>query len=251
MIKYNNYKINPTIFPDGTSQVWKLDTSAFYCANNGHLIEWEFESESEIFHLMQLVTLIREQREDPKLYLRMDYVPYARQDKNVDNFSTFALKTFADLINTIGFEKIYAFDTHSKKIEELIENVKVRYPVKEIYLTVGKTNADLLCYPDTGAFSKYSKIVEYPFICGHKDRDQKTGFIKNLTIDGNVKDQNVLIIDDICDGGGTFILTAKKLYELGAKSVNLYVSHGLFTKGLGILKESGIKRIFTKDGEVL
>ena len=66
----------------------------------------------------------------------------------------------------------------------------------------------------------------------------------------DIKDQTILIVDDLCDGGMTFIKSAERLYELEAKEVHLYVSHGIFSKGLKPLTDSGIKRIFTKDGEV-
>ena len=49
--------------------------------------------------------------------------------------------------------------------------------------------------------------------------------------------RNCLIVDDICDGGGTFIPLAKKLKNAGAKTVTLYVTHGIFSKGLDPLKE--------------
>ena len=61
---------------------------------------------------------------------------------------------------------------------------------------------------------------------------------------------NVLVWDDLCDAGGTFILLAKELLTNGAKEVNLFVSHGLFTKGTQILFDAGIKRIFTKEREI-
>ena len=61
----------------------------------------------------------------------------------------------------------------------------------------------------------------------------------------------MLIVDDICDGGKTFELLAEQLYSNGAEEVNLFVTHGLFTKGLRPLKNAGIKRIFTNKGEAI
>lgn len=253
MIKYNDRLIEPTIFPDNTSQVWKIDESAFH-GSHSHLIEWKFENEAELFHLMQLVQLIRAQRAGfgtrQKIYLRMDYLPYARQDKDISNQSTFALRTFATFINSLEFDKVYVFDVHSNEAKDFIINLEVTQPIKEIYTTIGNVNANTICYPDSGAYHKYSKFINHNFVYGHKDRDQTTGHINKLDIIGEVKGDVVLIVDDICDGGGTFILTANELYKKGAKEVHLYVSHGLFTKGLEGLKEAGIKRIFTKDGEV-
>jgi ribose-phosphate pyrophosphokinase len=66
----------------------------------------------------------------------------------------------------------------------------------------------------------------------------------------NLKNKSVLIVDDICDGGRTFIEAAKLLYIEGVNNVYLYVTHGLFTKGIQILYDAGIKRIFTYKGEI-
>jgi phosphoribosylpyrophosphate synthetase len=68
---------------------------------------------------------------------------------------------------------------------------------------------------------------------------------------GDCKDKRVLIVDDICDGGKTFELLAKDLYNAGAEEVNLFVTHGLFSKGLIPLKLAGIKRIFTNKGQAI
>ena len=58
------------------------------------------------------------------------------------------------------------------------------------------------------------------------------------------------MVDDLCDGGATFILLAKELLSKGAKEVHLFVSHGIFSRGLGVLFDAGIKRVFVKDGEM-
>ena len=84
---------------------------------------------------------------------------------------------------------------------------------------------------------------------GEKVRDQLTGNIVRYKIVGEPVGKNVLIIDDICDGGMTFKLLAKDLLAAGAKSVVLFVTHGLFSKGLQTLKDSGIQRIYAQDGE--
>ena len=59
--------------------------------------------------------------------------------------------------------------------------------------------------------------------------------------------RDCLIMDDICDGGGTFVLLAEYLLRHGAASVGLAVTHGIFTKGIDILFDAGISRIYTTD----
>jgi ribose-phosphate pyrophosphokinase len=81
-----------------------------------------------------------------------------------------------------------------------------------------------------------------------KRRDWATGKIEGLTVINpeNVKDKNVLIIDDICSKGGTFYHSAKALKEAGAKDIYLYVSHLEDTVFKGELIESDfIKKIYT------
>ena len=89
----------------------------------------------------------------------------------------------------------------------------------------------------------------YTVLIGEKVRDQSTGRITHYSINGDVKDKNILIVDDICDGGMTFRILSKSLVDRGSKSNNLYVSHGIFSQGLDVLRNDGINRIFTINGE--
>src|SRR4051812_11079125 len=123
MILLNGKEINPTIFPDKTSQVWKISDSAF----SPFTIEWKFEHEGELMHLAQLRRLLAEISYSPKVILKMPYLPYARQDKPVSNHSTFAMHVFADLINKLDFHQVYCFDPHSDAAEKLINNLVVKY----------------------------------------------------------------------------------------------------------------------------
>jgi ribose-phosphate pyrophosphokinase len=97
---------------------------------------------------------------------------------------------------------------------------------------------------------RYSDKSPLPYAFGMKKRDWTTGKILGLDIINaeNVKDKNVLIVDDICSRGGTFYHSAKALIEAGAKSVSLYVTHLEDTVTIGDLPESGlIKHIYTTE----
>lgn len=63
--------------------------------------------------------------------------------------------------------------------------------------------------------------------------------------DVDLTDKTVMILDDICDGGRTFIEAVKHLREAGAKRVELYVTHGIFSKGVENLLDNGIDHIYT------
>jgi ribose-phosphate pyrophosphokinase len=250
MIKLNNKKIYVTVFPDKTSQVWKVGEINSLSVSKFD-INWEFEDEGEVFHLIQLVDLLKAQKPDTYIKLTIPYLPYGRQDKEISDTSTFALRSFAKIINSLKLNEIVTLDAHSSVATDLIDNLVDIFPTNEIQKAIILSKANAVAFPDRGAYIRYNeRINSIPKIIGDKVRDQQTGYIINFSFQGNVKGRDVLIIDDICDGGMTFRIFAKDLLEAGAKSVDLYVTHGIFSKGLGVLKEAGVSKIFDKNGQV-
>lgn len=254
MISINGIGFTPTVFPDGTSQMWKLPEKALDVLYKEGVctIKWDFESEAEFIHLAQLKTLL--DTYCPVINLDMPYLPYARQDKRIDNNSTFALHTFAKLLNSLNFNQVTVLDAHNNFRANMINGLVDGSPKRHISYAQQTLDVDLLLFPDAGAklrYEAYSLEMCWPkSVYADKVREQATGLIKGITIVGKVKGKKLLIVDDICDGGMTFILVAKEALAQGAKEVHLYVTHGIFSKGLAPLLESGIKRIFTHKGEV-
>lgn len=248
MIKLNNAIITPTIFPDKTSQIWKieeLEKTSFSKLE----ITWEFENESELIQVLQLADLCYA-KINVRPDLIMPYLPYGRQDKEISNTSTFALWTFLSVIaNSRKFNKIKSLDIHSPYHLQDIINVA---PTDFIYDVIAKTSPDLICFPDKGASNRGYFTSNIPTFSLSKKRNQDTGEIEGLTCDLplDLKGKSVLILDDITDAGGTFIQASKLLKELGADKVFLYTTHGLYTKGTRRLFDAGIDRIFNYKGEV-
>src|SRR5437016_2062705 len=119
MIKVNKWLLKSTVFPDGTSQVWNLQPEILQA--NVINITWNFEQEREILDLMSLSMLI------PSAYknLHIPYLPYARQDKDISNDSTFNLHFICKLINHLSCDKVTAVDVHNPKLAaKLIDNFK-------------------------------------------------------------------------------------------------------------------------------
>ena len=263
MILLNKEKVNVTKFPDKTSQVWQLsDSQIKYIKESEGIIKVEFifEDESEVFHLCQLSDLIHEiyyftvRKKSLSLILRSDFLPYSRQDKDVNNNATFALTTFVNLI-TEFYDRINTIDVHSNKFpDEIISSS----PILQVFKALHHSESEYVVYPDEGACSRYSNSFNIPFIVFEKVRDQITGNITGIKVKeqsepelSSLSDTNVLIIDDICDGGRTFIECSKVLdKEYSPKSINLYVSHGIFSKGTQVLYDANIKNIYTKEGLV-
>lgn len=245
MILLNGTRVVPTMFPDKTSQVWQLGKK--FPEMRYAQIEWQFEHEGEFMHLAQLHHLLKVNHISASLYL--SYLPYGRQDKEISNTTTFALYTFADLLNYLNFDRVLITDPHSKQFE-MINNSEAVYPWSTISMILDREKMDLVCYPDKGAVEKYTKHFTFKYVHGEKGRDQLTGQIKSYSIHGDVKYKKVLIVDDICDGGATFTALAELLYFNGAKEVQLYVTHGIFSKGTQLLKDANITKIHTYQGGV-
>ena len=246
MIKLNGETLPVTIFPDNTSQVWHLPNEVFQ-ASSAHII-WQFSHESEFMQIAQLKHLL--DARGVKASLELTYLPDGRQDKPVSNDTTFALRTFAQLLNTLLFTEVSILDPHSEIAMQMIERSNPIYPKEEVYRVFAEVG-DLVCYPDAGARTKYARIYSnLPFIYGEKVRQQENGQIVNYQLVGSATGKRILIVDDICDGGATFITLAAALLKDGATEVSLFVSHGLFSKGTRVLFNSGIKRVFTRNQEV-
>lgn len=251
MIGLNNRTITPTIFPDKTSQVWKLDPELIAEIEEGtSIIQWEFENEAEIIQVLQLATLCnRVSKHGFKAMLLVPFLPYGRQDKEVSNETTFALSVFLDVLNKSSlFARVATVDAHNTSIEGLINISANNYLEGVIKLT----EPDVVCFPDKGATTRGYFTNDLPSLHLDKVRNQSTGEIEGLEYKGelDLTNQVVLIVDDICDGGRTFIEAAKLLYSKGALRVCLFTTHGIYSKGVQVLKDAGIKRVFNHKGEV-
>lgn len=173
------------------------------------------------------------------------YLPYARADRLFGKGESFGLDAFAKLIDP--FYEVFAYDIHNfENAENLIgpiTDIRVNSFIGSACSHLGSFNtASILIAPDKGAKEKVKSVAEYfelEAVYAEKIRDTKTGQITDTTLSetDKVKGRDCVIVDDICDGGGTFIPLAKKLKHAGAKTVTLYVTHGIFSKGIDPLKE--------------
>lgn len=186
------------------------------------------------------------------IVLFIPYLLYSREDKNIVGYKTKAkMNDFVyNLFSTLPVNlKIYTFDIHSQD-SHYINIPPTTYIIKTYNRIINYTQRPLsILYPDKGAYNRYAfnlpSNINKNFHC-NKTRDPHTGAL-TLKLPEEIKGINtdLLIVDDICDGGGTFNLIAEKLKQENFTSkLFLYVSHGFFTKGLNLLKQH-YSKIFT------
>lgn len=191
-------------------------------------------------------------------HLMMPYIPYARQDRrsSADNNATLSIKAFSWLINAMKWSTVTVSDPHSGVSTSLIDRVVVvdraEY-VDNFIRRMLKEDVELkdvvLVAPDLGAVKATQQIAHkygiQTVLYAQKNRNEATGEIGPMTISGGsaICGKHILVCDDICDGGGTFAGLAEAVASYMPASLNLYVTHGILSKGLKPL--SAYSRIYT------
>lgn len=245
MIKVDSVVVDVEYFPDGTPRL-NLNIPL------GHVnIEWLYEPNEEMI-LYYIVKHIKNGVRPPLIDLYLPYIPNARMDrvKNQD-LEIFTLKYFCDFINSLGFENVIVRDAHSNVSLGLLDRVISEYYFDDINNLINELinpEGDILFYPDEGAYKRYSEEIKFPYAFGIKNRNWEDGKIISLDVHGKIPSEpfNVLIIDDICSYGGTFLHSARKLKELGANKIFLYISHceNSILKG-ELINSNLIEKIYT------
>jgi ribose-phosphate pyrophosphokinase len=177
---------------------------------------------------------------------------YTRQDRKHKSRVPISSRAFANSVSD-GLKRIITMDLHSPQIQNAYPaNVPIDnlYSFPEVVKYLKEKNiSDLehlaIVSPDAGGVDRAASFLgrlinatsdnfpspeNYSFAFTHKLRD-KPGEVAKMWKIGNVKDNNILVIDDIYDTGSTNIECAKLLKKDGAKKLMSYATHGLFTKG--------------------
>lgn len=248
MIQLNGKVVEFGHFPDGTILMKQNVVWSSIC--RGANIKWYFENNEELVVLIYLTEHLREHGVE-RITLTLPYIPNARQDRVKNDEDVFTLKYFANIINYLNFDLVQVIDAHSNVSTALINHVVHYEPTHKIYEAILDCNPDMLFFPDEGSQKRYSNMAYTEYAFGVKRRDWETGKILGLDVIGDedkIKDSKILIVDDICSRGGTFYHSAKKLKELGAKEIYLYVTHCENTILEGELLDSGlIEKVYTTD----
>ncbi len=186
-----------------------------------------------------------------KLHVVLPYFPAARQDRLMVSGEPLSVKVYADIINQQGYFSVTIFDPHSEVTPALLDNCKVIDNFTFIENVVKHLSTDaLLISPDGGALKKIYKVAahlqNYEVVEGSKSRNVKTGQLTGFKVYADdLQGRDCLIVDDICDGGGTFLGLAKELKKKNAGKLYLAVSHGIFSKGFDELGKTFAKTYTT------
>jgi len=193
------------------------------------------------------------------------YVPYfigARSDRKfVEGGVNYLKQVICPIINSLKLDSILVLDPHSDVLEACLNNYEkvdnhllVKHALKDIDPMDGAQERICLVSPDAGAYKKIFDVAKKfginNVVTANKVRDMKTGKIlsteiPNLPVSTTSEELKYVIIDDICDGGRTFIELAKAIKEQRTDAkIYLIVTHGIFSAGFKELTQQ-FKRIYT------
>lgn len=199
----------------------------------------------------------------PIIHLYTPYIMGARSDRKFEDGGNNYLKdVICPIINSLNFNSVTVLDPHSDCLEMGIKNYKKESNLELVKFSIGQiygfnnplfTSSEfktiqkefILISPDAGASKKIFKLAEQigyeeDIITCNKDRDTEGKLSKvNVPVEDSIDiKKDFIIIDDICDGGATFINIAKVLKEKWITGkIYLVVTHGIFSKGLNELKQ--------------
>lgn len=191
----------------------------------------------KMIHLLQTANAL-DHLQAKKKRLIIPYLMAARYDRLMQHGDSLDLEVIAGLINSCGFEEVLLFDVHSEVSLQLINNA-INSNNKQLVDQYTKPDAIVIC-PDAGASKKVTEYLNWnknlkEIVYCDKKRELSTGRLTLQVYDPQKCDnKNCVIIDDICDGGATFLAIAE---QIRPKHLTLIVSHGIFSKGFAMLEK--------------
>lgn len=233
--------IEPEIlnFTDGSLRVAlpQIEHIKTIDSRHGVTISAFIESMDDLMVVAQIKEITMRKLKDIPVHLNILGTPYTRYDRvMLDNGTDgFGLKCFAEMVNALNLAEVRIFDPHSEMTTRLIKNCVAILQSTLASITIGAegiSQFDLVC-PDNGAKAKMDHN-DIAILCT-KTRNVATGRIEGVKVayDSSSGEKPLLVMDDICEGGRTFLGVADAIkgdnetpFEL---DIRLYITHGIFS----------------------
>ena len=223
-------KMNTQQFADGEFEV------CFEESIRGHevyLVQSTFPNTDNLMELLLMIDAAK--RASAKSIIAViPYFGWARQDRKDKPRVSIAAKLVADLLSTAGVDRVITMDLHADQIQGFF-NVPVDHlyasSVFIPYIQYLKLEDMVIATPDVGGAKRansYAKYLDLPLVLCHKQR-AKANVVANMTVIGDVKDKNVILVDDMVDTAGTITKAADLMMANGAKSVRALCSHAIMS----------------------
>jgi ribose-phosphate pyrophosphokinase len=202
----------------------------------------EYQNSDDIMYMLNLYDALQHKcAEFQGCYFYIPYLPYSRQDRVCHEGESFALNVFGQVLGLMPLANFFVDDLHSHVSKQVVPNL-VEAPQYAFTSRLLVKDFDFFIAPDKGAASKISNLQG-----DNKDGIEQVVTLNKVRKDGKVIYEDykfdtlygkVCVVDDLADGGATFIALGEMLKRTqpNITSYALYVTHGLFTKGLSELE---------------
>lgn len=217
MLYLNDNEVKFIILPN---QEKRLDLPLEFINNlHENIVLWTYETDASIFELLLFDEVMAKLEHRYKLVI--GYMPYSRMDRVHEANTAFSLKVIVQLLSeqTSALEEVFVLDPHSpetlNKFKEFGMKVQeIDYSLADEVMEFANVNLDKtwIVFPDKGAANRYD-YYKYPnvIIC-EKTRNFATGAIESVKVETSSNTfitkeikPNLIVIDDLCSYGGTFI----------------------------------------------
>lgn len=223
-----------TTFPDGEPHIVLGEINRKHPAH----VVCRIANPNDLFVLLQVGNILN--RQGVPFSLTVRYLMSARMDRVMSFNEAFSLEIVANAINSIHPTKVTLYEAHSERAVALINNSQ------NMLLNPWVKESRVLCFPDEGALERYSNLFRRnPKIICTKTRDPQTGELKGFAIQRESGDytfkeaENILVVDDLCDRGGTFMGIAKLLRKVYPQaSLDIQVVHMVNPEGIRNLSKT-------------
>jgi ribose-phosphate pyrophosphokinase len=206
-------------------------------------------------NLMELLLMIDAARRASayKIIAVIPYFGYARQDRKDKSRCAIGSKLVANLLTAAGVSRIMTLDLHADQIQGFFD-----VPVDHLFaswlfvpfIRELKLPDLVIAAPDMGGSKrahKYARALHVDLAISHKVRKGEN-IIETMTVIGDVKDKNVIIIDDIIDTAGTICLASQIMMDKGAKSVRVMATHPVLSgKAHERISDSVIEKVYVSN----
>lgn len=222
-------------FPDGEVQI----TLGEFSHKEEIMILCRITNTEELFILMQVCDILR--RHGMRFSIQIYYLMSMRMDRVMDFNRPLSLSIVCRVLDDLGAVEIGIYCPHSIEYKKFF-----RYTdVFEIPSRININWEDYqLVYPDKGSRDRYSNSKPFIFgsrIFGKKSRDSITGKITSIEVENpeNLDTKPLLIKDDLCDGGGTFVGLAEAIRKINPNlELNVLVDHMVNPRGIEKLSKT-------------
>ncbi len=216
------------------------------------IIQSTFPPADNLFELLLMIDAAK-RASAYKVVAVIPYLGFARQDRKDKPRVSIGAKLVADLLSTAGVSRVMTMDLHADQIQGFFDVPVDHLYASSIFVPYIKNLGleDLvIAAPDMGGTKRanaYSRFLNSDLVICYKLR-KKANYVDEITIIGDVKGKNVVIIDDMIDTAGTMLLATDLMMQTGAKSVRAVSTHAVLSgQAVEKIEKSAISEVVVTD----